>query len=637
MRSSTVARGVTTSTNYVLPALTLALAMALAPPASFAAGGGAASPSSSGSGGGGGGAAQPQTPPIPLRMDLIGGCKAPGNDWTTADNLELSRLYNDGDWPHVQEKLNTFISKVTCEDSTVSKKKPARHTFPDGAPFSVVFLNEALEAPVLTRVLVQKPEPEVFGNRVAGFSLYDLQLFADSRLLVTSRYQASTGPNPLLAQVPSVVSQLSGGIGAALKPTGAVGGGRAVEAKAVQAKCAPGQCQTIYVVHLVHLPKPFKAWDSSVIPQVTVSDQLSSAVAVTYLLQSLADRSDTSPACRKAREDAQSVNAPGKIVGAVTMADGKTRVQGATVLVLAVGPAQPAACGGPVAKVNNSLRGAFLTGCSPPLLTSPVILTDLNGGFQKDQLDPGQYLVAASAPSTPGLGTNTELVTVEAGKTAPAILIPLPPASGPPDPAACAKALGAAIDDLMEIQALPPVQKAEAIAQVENLYATYLNLASPTQLTGPAPPTPYTLGRYTRFGFSLGAAVLGHPQLNTPAKVTTASATTTSTLLPDNPTTPLTFIAFDVHWPYDETRFSPSFAERLRAFFGVALTPDLGAVGGVGVGIVRGLSIEVGYSVLLAHALARGEQLSSPEVILHDPTPRKAVGAFFAGIGYSFQ
>jgi hypothetical protein len=636
MRSSFVVAGVSASTRSVRLAVScfaLAFAFLLAPPALLAAGGGAAGPSGSGPGGGGG-AAQPQTPPIPLRMDLIGGCKAPGHDWTATDNLELSRLYNDGDWPQVQEKLSKFIGKMKCDDSTVPKKQPAQHEFTDGAPFSVVFLNEALEAPVLTRVLVQKPEPEVFGNRVAGFKLYDFQLFADSRLLVTSRYQASTGPNPLLAQVPSVVSQLSGGIATALKPAG--GGGGAVGAEAVQAKCAPGQCQKIYIVHLVYLPKPFKAWDSSVIPQVAVSDQLSSAVAVTYLLQSLADRSDTSPACRKAREDAQSLNAPGKIVGAVTMADGKTRVQGAAVLVLAVGPAQPAACGGPVAKVNDSLRGAFLTGCSPPLLTSPTIVTDSNGDFEKDKLDPGQYLVVASAPSTPSLGTNTALVTVEAGKTAPAILIPLPPASGPPDPAACAKALGAAIDDLMGIQALPPVQKAEAIAQVENLYGTYLNLASPTQLTGPAPPTAYTLGRFTRFGFSLGTAALGHPQLNTPAKVTT-SATATSKLLPDNPTTPLTFIAFDIHWPYDETRFSPSFAERSRAFFGVALTPDLGVVGGVGVGIVRGLSVEVGYSVLLAHTLARGEQLSSPEVILHDPTPRKAVGAFFAGIGYSFQ
>src|SRR5580693_3452975 len=159
MRSSSAVPGSAGILHSMKPfLLVLWLAATIPPAASFAAGGGGGAGGSGGGGAtpGGGGGSAGQGAGIPLPADLIRGCKTDSQHrWKPEDNLELSRLYNHGDWKKVQAKLETFIQALRCKDSTVPGET-FRDRFPEGAPFSVVFLNEALETPVLSRVLVQR-------------------------------------------------------------------------------------------------------------------------------------------------------------------------------------------------------------------------------------------------------------------------------------------------------------------------------------------------------------------------------------------------------------------------------------------------------------------------------------------------
>ena len=640
----------------------LVLVTMVAPAVSAAGGGGGgASP-----GGGGASPAAPGSPPpggagVPLQMELIRGCTVqPGHGWTPADNLDLSRKYNDGDWKGVEKKLEGFIQGLTCRSSTVPGGE-FHDRFPPGVPFSVVFLNEALEAPVLMRVLVQRPRPEIFGTRAAGSRIYDLQLFADSRLLATSRYQATAAPNPLSSQVSSVLSQVSGALLKAPPPGPTVGAPGAKELLAPeeitpeQSVSLPGFAlipPDVYVVHLVHLQRAFGRPFSTVVPQVAVSDQLASGVAVDYLLKALAERSrsgdQAAEACTQAR--AEALGHPGKLRGKLKGVgpDGVVKpLPAATVLIVrdSLSRSHPPVCkDDPVSAIDDSLRAAFLVNCASGMQTGPsgAVTLQADGAFRLKDLAAGQYWIQASGPGT---GAVVIPVALAPGESKDLGDIVLPPGSAaPPDPAICAKALGKAVDDFAHsppIGALDEERRSAAIERVENLYATYSTLAAPTQLTSPAPGAQYTMGKLTRFGFSLGLAVLGRSQLNTPAKTVTTTqgmgGASVTSLAANPPTNPLTFVAVDYHLPrYDETRFSPTLGERFRAYLGVAITPDPGAVAGLGFGIVRGLAVELGYSVLLENVLARGERLGQP-VSVHSPTPRKGVGALFAGIGYSFQ
>jgi hypothetical protein len=173
------------------------------------------------------------------------------------------------------------------------------------------------------------------------------------------------------------------------------------------------------------------------------------------------------------------------------------------------------------------------------------------------------------------------------------------------------------------------------IAGFSDIFTTYSTLLS--MFTAPQSSqslsTQYTFGRLTRWAFSLGIGPILSTDLNVPVKGG-MSASSTPTLVRDNPTTPLTWIALDYHpWRYDETRYSPTFSERFRFFGGFALTPDAGVVVGAGIGLVRGLTVEAGYGVLLATVLPRNEQLNT----MNTKTRRGALGVPFVGIGYSFQ
>lgn len=173
------------------------------------------------------------------------------------------------------------------------------------------------------------------------------------------------------------------------------------------------------------------------------------------------------------------------------------------------------------------------------------------------------------------------------------------------------------------------------LVDLNSTYSALLQMSTPGAAGASAaqqPPTQYTLGSLTRWTFSLGlAGVIGRPLMNQPAKMSS------STVVPDTPTPVLTYVAAELHpVPYDETKFSPDFGERLRIIGGISLTPNPGFVLGGGFGLIRGLSIEGGVAFLLGNILPTGRSFTPPS----DAGSRVARSLYsigFAGFAYSFQ
>jgi hypothetical protein len=234
-----------------------------------------------------------QPNPIPLELKATATCT--GARWNSTKNIELSREYNTSDWDGMQETLGNYIDGLTCNitDTTFHEKKISSHR----QYFSVVFLNEGLGTPALSRVLVHRGhepsdhQPEIYGNRAGEFTVLDLQLLPRVEILVDTQYQVVPGPSPLVAQVSSVLTQVAG----AFKPAGAAGGkggtpgAQLAVALAEFDKGVPPSQQ--FILRRVDIPSSFKPWDSTVIPQVTITDQLSFTPRLeAYLLDSLVDR-----------------------------------------------------------------------------------------------------------------------------------------------------------------------------------------------------------------------------------------------------------------------------------------------------------------------------------------------------------
>jgi hypothetical protein len=119
--------------------------------------------------------------------------------WTAEENCQLSLAYNQARWCDAQKLIINFIRNLTCT--------PKQPSLVEDAYYSVVFLNEDLPTPTLSRLLVHNPFPEIYGNRVGQYDLYDLQLLPDFGISVTTTYQASTAPNGVIAQLPGVLAQ----------------------------------------------------------------------------------------------------------------------------------------------------------------------------------------------------------------------------------------------------------------------------------------------------------------------------------------------------------------------------------------------------------------------------------------------
>ncbi len=240
------------------------------------------------------GAQAVQPNPIPLELKATATCT--GGEWNKIKNIELSREYNTSNWDGLQKTLGEFIDGLACTitDTTFHEKISSYRQY-----FSVVFLNEGLDTPGLSRVLVHRGDepsdhqPEIYGNRAGEFTVLDLQLLPDTGILIDTQYQVVPGPSPLVSQVSAVLTQVAG----AFKPAaaGAAGGkGTAMDSALFKFGFDQGslfESAKPLLLRRVDIPASFKPWDSTVIPQVTITDQLAFTPKLeSYLLYALVDR-----------------------------------------------------------------------------------------------------------------------------------------------------------------------------------------------------------------------------------------------------------------------------------------------------------------------------------------------------------
>jgi hypothetical protein len=89
--------------------------------------------------------------------------------------------------------------------------------------------------------------------------------------------------------------------------------------------------------------------------------------------------------------------------------------------------------------------------------------------------------------------------------------------------------------------------------------------------------------------------------------------------------------------PYDRAEDSLSWAERVRMFAGTVIRPDFGVAGGLGIGVIRGLSVNVGWANVFVRA---PKDRTRPVSEISGSSANIGVGhagVWFAGLSYSFR
>src|SRR5947208_10292982 len=87
--------------------------------------------------------------------------------------------------------------------------------------------------------------------------------------------------------------------------------------------------------------------------------------------------------------------------------------------------------------------------------------------------------------------------------------------------------------------------------------------------------------------------------------------------------------------PYDATDDRLTLAERVRLFVGPSLTPDFGIGGGVGVMIVRGVTIDAGWVNLFVKTPRSGYSIGQTPPLDTTPLGVGSARVWFAGLSFS--
>jgi hypothetical protein len=99
----------------------------------------------------------------------------------------------------------------------------------------------------------------------------------------------------------------------------------------------------------------------------------------------------------------------------------------------------------------------------------------------------------------------------------------------------------------------------------------------------------------------------------------------------------VTAITVNIHPKrYDPNALAMTPAERYRCFLGATYTPEFGLMGGVGIGLIRGLSVNVGYGVMRINEIRSGDEFGEAPSRPEDPFDNAAAGFGFLGLGYKF-
>ena len=137
----------------------------------------------------------------------------------------------------------------------------------------------------------------------------------------------------------------------------------------------------------------------------------------------------------------------------------------------------------------------------------------------------------------------------------------------------------------------------------------------------------------THWSYGAGSAVIGTAGLTRPRVKLDDSGNVEADPLPRVMT-----LAF-VNWSlagYDEQADDIRASERWRLFFGAALTPDFGPVGGLNVTIVRGIGLTLGGGLLFAKG-AEAQEIGMPPPDASHAFRLSLAKIAFVGISYNFK
>lgn len=98
----------------------------------------------------------------------------------------------------------------------------------------------------------------------------------------------------------------------------------------------------------------------------------------------------------------------------------------------------------------------------------------------------------------------------------------------------------------------------------------------------------------------------------------------------------LTSVVLNIHPAFDPKAPRMEAAERWRAFVGAVLTPNLGVSAGAGYGLLRNLSLNLGYALLAIPTIREGDQLDAAPSQSTRPFRAGAAHVAFFGLGYKF-
>jgi hypothetical protein len=173
-----------------------------------------------------------------------------------------------------------------------------------------------------------------------------------------------------------------------------------------------------------------------------------------------------------------------------------------------------------------------------------------------------------------------------------------------------------------------PFDEATVLASVEKAYLTAVSKESEYIENG----AKFTNIPYTSLNFGLLGTYIAynHPS-SARAKISNGIVT------PDPIKGALSMAVLNIYpKPYDAEALHMTKNERLRLFVGGILAPEFGVGGGVGFGIVRGLSLNFGGGLLFISTLKEGEQFGNAPVNKENPFKTGTAAVLFAGIGYNF-
>jgi len=99
-----------------------------------------------------------------------------------------------------------------------------------------------------------------------------------------------------------------------------------------------------------------------------------------------------------------------------------------------------------------------------------------------------------------------------------------------------------------------------------------------------------------------------------------------------------TMVVLNWHpWGFDPRSRDMTAGERWRLFGGAMITPEIGLALGAGWGIMRGLSVNVGWSAMYIDRIRDGDELGQPPSNLDDPFEKGVGIAYFIGLGFNLK